>query len=295
MELRNVISFLRVTELGSFSKAAESMGYAQSTVTMQIQQLEEELGKPLFDRFGRTVSLTDFGETYLPLARQMYDISLEMQTLSSIPTSLSGTLKVGIIESIFYSNFQNLIHKYRAQFPKVTLDFQIASSTELYELLFKNKVDIICCLTASLTEQKFITLLSKPVLLVFVCNRTNRLANCHMVSLEQLAQESFILTEEISVYHQILLKLFADHRLPLQQSIRLKSTRGIVEVLQHNDDISFLPEYVVRREVTQGYLKIIHTNVPRTETTALAAVHKDKWISPQMRGMIHLLQNENWL
>lgn len=295
MELRNVISFLRVTELGSFSKAAESMGYAQSTVTMQIQQLEEELGKPLFDRFGRTVSLTDFGEIYLPLARQMYNISLEMQTLASIPTALSGTLKIGIIESIFYSNFQNLIPKYQAQYPKVTLDFQIASSTELYELLFKNKVDIICCLAESLMEQKFVTLLSKPAPLVFVSNRANRLANSRMVSLEQLAQESFILTEEISIYHQILLKLFADHRLPLQQSIRLKSTRGIVEVLQYNNGVSFLPEYVVRREVKQGYLKIIHTDIPQTEATALAAVHKDKWISPQMKGMIHLLQDENWL
>ena len=64
MELRTIFTFLRAAELRNFSKAADSLGYAQSTVTMQIQQLEEELGKPLFDRFNRSIALTAFGEPF---------------------------------------------------------------------------------------------------------------------------------------------------------------------------------------------------------------------------------------
>lgn len=294
MELRNVISFLRVNELGSFSKAAESLGYAQSTITMQIQQMEEELGKPLFDRIGRSVSLTDFGQSYLPLAIQMSNIALEMQSLSLSSEELSGTLKIGMIESVFYSNFQHLIPKYQKIFPNVTLDFEFASSTELYRLLAKNKVDIICCFDQDISKQKFVTFFSQSAPIVFVSNRAHPLTKVRIASLEQLAQEKFILTEEISVYHQSLLTLFETHNLPLHQSIRLKSTRGIVEVLQYSDGISFLPEYVVQREVSKGDLAIIHVDVPQIETTTVAAVHKDKWISPQIRGMIHLLQNEKW-
>lgn len=81
MELRNVYTFIRAAELKNFSKTAELLGYAQSTVTMQIHQLEEELGKPLFDRLGRTVSLTTFGEACLPLARKLYATAQEMQSL----------------------------------------------------------------------------------------------------------------------------------------------------------------------------------------------------------------------
>ena len=58
MEIRNLVTFLKVTELNSFSKAAEALDYSQSAVTVQIQQLERELGVRLFDRIGKNVSIT---------------------------------------------------------------------------------------------------------------------------------------------------------------------------------------------------------------------------------------------
>ena len=61
MELRLLTTFLKVAQLQSFSKAAESLGYSQSAVTVQVQQLENELGVRLFDRIGKTVSITHIG------------------------------------------------------------------------------------------------------------------------------------------------------------------------------------------------------------------------------------------
>ena len=69
MELRNIKSFIKVAEFENFSKAAEVLGYAQSTITLQIQQLEQELGVNLFDRIGKNVYLTDFGRSLVPYAR----------------------------------------------------------------------------------------------------------------------------------------------------------------------------------------------------------------------------------
>ena len=102
MELRTIFTFLRAAELRNFSKAADSLGYAQSTVTMQIQQLEEELGKPLFDRFNRSIALTAFGESFLPLARRMYSTAQEMHALSVDPAELTGTLRIGLVESLLF-------------------------------------------------------------------------------------------------------------------------------------------------------------------------------------------------
>ena len=64
MDIKNIETFLRVAELENFTKAAEELSYAQSTVTTQIQQLERELGFPLFDRVGKHVSLTQLGEKF---------------------------------------------------------------------------------------------------------------------------------------------------------------------------------------------------------------------------------------
>ena len=58
MELRILNTFLKVAQLQSFSKAAESLGYSQSAITVQVQQLENELGVRLFDRIGKNVTIT---------------------------------------------------------------------------------------------------------------------------------------------------------------------------------------------------------------------------------------------
>ena len=58
MEIRNLITFVRIAELQNFSKAAKQLGYSQSAVTMQIKQLEQELHVQLFERIGKQVKMT---------------------------------------------------------------------------------------------------------------------------------------------------------------------------------------------------------------------------------------------
>lgn len=64
MEIRQLATFIRVAQFNSFSRAAESLGYSQSAVTVQIRQLEEELDTRLFDRMGKRIALTDTGERF---------------------------------------------------------------------------------------------------------------------------------------------------------------------------------------------------------------------------------------
>ncbi len=71
MELRNIKSFIKVAEFENFSKAAEMLGYAQSTITTQIQLLEDELGVSLFDRIGKKVFLSEKGRQFLAYANSM--------------------------------------------------------------------------------------------------------------------------------------------------------------------------------------------------------------------------------
>ena len=62
MEIRNLITFVHVAEMNSFTRAADTLGYSQSTVSFQIKQLETELGCLLFERINHTISLTDKGD-----------------------------------------------------------------------------------------------------------------------------------------------------------------------------------------------------------------------------------------
>ena len=71
MDIRNLTTFVHVAEQGSFSRAAERLGYSQPTISVQIRQLEQELGFRLFDRIGHAVRLTDQGHQALRHAHQV--------------------------------------------------------------------------------------------------------------------------------------------------------------------------------------------------------------------------------
>ena len=79
MELRNLITFIHVAELGSFTKAAEQLGYSQSTISFQIKQLEEELDCLLFERINHTITLTQRGHELVSYAHQIRALTDEFK------------------------------------------------------------------------------------------------------------------------------------------------------------------------------------------------------------------------
>ena len=79
MELRNLITFIHVAELGSFTRAAEQLGYSQSTISFQIKQLEEELNCLLFERINHTITLTEKGRELVSYAHQVRTLTDEFK------------------------------------------------------------------------------------------------------------------------------------------------------------------------------------------------------------------------
>ena len=127
MELRQLSTLIRAAQLQSFSKAAESLGYSQSAVTVQIRLLEEELGTRLFDRIGRKVTLTPQGSRFLTSA---YDILYEVNRAKlsvSGGAELENPLHVGTIESLCFSKFPSILRYFRENHPKVAV--QITTAT----------------------------------------------------------------------------------------------------------------------------------------------------------------------
>jgi len=100
MDLRALQIFIEVAELGSFTRAGERLGYSQPTVSFQIRHLEQELGVPLFDRIGHTVSLTDAGREALDYAQRICNLSREMTGGNSGSRPVSGVIRIGMADSL---------------------------------------------------------------------------------------------------------------------------------------------------------------------------------------------------
>ena len=108
MELKNLMSFVHVAELNSFTKAANQLGYSQSTISFQIKQLEEELGCLLFERINQSITLTQRGKELLEYAQKVNKLTYEFLNHEE---ELNGFIHIvvpdSLCESMLIRNYQN--------------------------------------------------------------------------------------------------------------------------------------------------------------------------------------------
>ena len=109
MTITQLSTFLKIAEMNSFSAAADSLGYAQSTVTTQIKQLEDELGCMLFERLGKTISVTSSGEKLTAYAEKMLQLERDIRLDVSDDENTVGVLRLGVSESLCISRFPRIL------------------------------------------------------------------------------------------------------------------------------------------------------------------------------------------
>ena len=142
MELRQLKYFVEVGRLGSFSLASKSLYITQSTISQQIQKLEEELGVELLTRDTRHVTLSDYGEQFYPCAAQVLEEARAgAERIKDVKALKVGTLSVGATYSFSPLLRQTVLDFYR-KFPRTRLDMVITSQEELWKKLLDRELDV---------------------------------------------------------------------------------------------------------------------------------------------------------
>jgi len=291
MDIKNIEAFICVSNLQNFTKAAEELGYVQSTVTMQIQQLEREIGSPLFDRIGRKVSLTSTGMRFLPYAHEILHIMQKVSTLDKELEEIQGILKVGILESLFFSTMSKILPEFKKRFPYVTVECTIGPSTDLCDALQHNQLDMVFTSDNLDTTPSFSWHYKRKERMIFVANPYHELANKKKVTLEELLEYSFIMPERTGNCYRRLEELAADKRRDVHDTIIVNSVIAIIDLLSHTEGITFLPEYSVASYISQGILSYIHADIEDQYFYSQVLCHKSKWISPFAEYMITLIKD----
>ena len=142
MELKNLRTFQAVVDQGSYQKAAEYLGYTQSTITVQIQQLEEELGVPLFERVGRRMVLTQVGEKALEQTRDLLLAAGRLAAVGQKDSTLSGTLRIDMAETLLCYKTQPVIQKFRKLAPQVRLIIRSRNCLDIAENVRSGACDL---------------------------------------------------------------------------------------------------------------------------------------------------------
>ena len=288
MELRNLQTFLKVAQLLNFTQASRELGYSQSNVSAQIRQLEQELGTPLFNRIGKHVSLTQQGEMLLPYARQVADAASALESATRTEAELGGTVRFGIVESLYELLADEALLRYHARFPKVRIDLTVDASETLKAQAMRGRLDAICLIDSPLTPSDWRCQYRAEVPIVVVAGASHPLANRGTLTPEDLAEQEWVLMETEAPYNSIPERVMAAHGLSMRTFLRLQSTQTARRLAQRGPFLTLLPQYSVRKSLERGDLAQL--NVPELQQTQQVqlALHLRRNLSPQLEGLLQI-------
>ncbi len=291
MEYRNLVTFLRVAELQNFTKAANELGYAQSTVTFHIQSLEEELGVTLFDRIGKKVSLTNAGEYLVNYANEMMKILTDIRQLNENVDVMSGKLRVGVVESVLATYMPDAVLRYNEKFPNVEIEIMSHTTSTLLEMLRSNDLDIAVVMGKRIVDPDFRRPLIKLADISFVTGRNNPIASKNNLTFKDIAEEKLVLPEKQSLYRRAVENAAADFDCVLVPKVQVNNTAIIVRLLKMGMGVSYLPNYLIRPDLDSGDLVALNLeNDVRQEYYIQVLYHMKKWLTPQMKEFVGLME-----
>ena len=286
MDLRALNIFMEVAELGSFTRAGEKLGYSQPTISFQIKQLEKEMGVPLFDRIGHTVSLTDAGRDALSYAQAICHMSQEMVLGSAGRREASGVLRLGMADSLCAPLIAGDFGRFRSLYPKVSLQIVTGDTGELLEYLDHNEADMICTIDDRVYDTNYVIANEEEIGVHFVVSSRSVLADRAAVSVEELLEHPFLLTEKGMSYRSLMDEKLARASRAIQPVLETGRADLLCSLAEQNVGIAFLPDYVTEEGVRAN--RLVRLNIPDFKVAVWKQLlyRREKWVSLPMQAMI---------
>ncbi|EGW38795.1 LysR family transcriptional regulator [Desulfosporosinus sp. OT] len=289
MEYRNLISFRKIVELQSFSKAAEALGYAQSTVTTQMKQLEEELGIRLFDRIGNRIALTNAGTTFLNYTNQIISLTDRAKEALIEDNLPSGILKIAGINSLCVSLLPEIIKGYSEEYREVKLETTTGAIKDVLTCVRNGNADFALYMDFEGPTEEFVTVYKEENPLLFLCAPDNTLRKKKNLMLKDLKETNFIVTEHNCSYRKKLMQLLGQNNIEPNIYLETGNTEIIKKFVETDIGITMLPELSVREEMQEQKLMKLEITEQLPKTNIYVVYHKNKWVTSAMREFIKYL------
>ena len=292
MDIKNLITFRTIVETGSFTAAAEKLNYTQSTITVQINQLEHELQVKLFEKVGRRMVITPAGEKFIPHAKDAIDAVEKLKYFSKSLTECEGELHIGIAETYLCCKLPALLKKFTEKAPKAKLYIHSMNCYEIRNQLISGVLDIgIFYSNIGGYADSLIThdLGTYRVALFASPKTAERFSD--FITPSRKIDIPLIINEPKCIFRQIFEQYLKEKDIVLDHTIELGSISTIKSLVEHDVGISFLPEFTAETELKSGKLTEIKTSNKNNELTIVCGYHKNKWISPLMQLFIDTIKN----
>ena len=254
--LRQLDTFLEVARDLSISQAAEKLHVTQPAISMQMRQLEDAVGMPLYEQTGRKIQLTDAGEDFRQYAiaaigqlKQLDDAMAQRRGLKR------GRVELAIVSTAKYF-VPMLLVLFRKRFPEIEVVLHVHNRENIVKLLTRNEIDLIimgrtpasidCAATAFATNPMGV--ISSP---------DHPLSRRRNAPLSILNDQEFVVRESGSGTRQAMERLFLEHAIKPRIVMEMPSNETIKQAVMAGMGLSFLSLRTIRHELASGHLVLL--------------------------------------
>ncbi|MEH7176338.1 LysR family transcriptional regulator [Neobacillus vireti] len=291
MELRQIQYFMEVAKREHVTEAALELHVAQSAVSRQIFNLEQELGVDLFIREGRNVKLTRIGQIFLEHMEQAMKVIDEAQReIEEYLDPLKGTIRIGFPTSLASYTLPTTISAFREHYPQVKFQLKQGSYKELIEGVNHGEYDMALIGPVPKHEKHLTgtTLFTEKI--VALLPLSHPLSDRNSIKLSELREESFVLFPKGFVLREIIVN--ACEQLAFQPNVSFEgedidSIKGLVSA---GLGITLIPEITLVEGIPRSTVKVPITEPDVTRTVGVI-IHKERKMLPTVKLFYDFLKD----
>lgn len=289
INLNQLRIFHAVATAGSFTRAAETLCLTQPGVSKHIKQLESDLGVPLLDRLGKTVTPTRAGRILLETTRDVFHrIEDAKARINDLTLLKGGRITIGASYTAGTYLLPPVLGKYRALYPDIELSLDISLSRAVAQKVLANDLDIGFIGAPHPDDRLSVRPIFRDRLKVILPpdhpwqDRTS-------VPLADLTDQTLILSKKGSGTRSAVTQAAASTGISLKKTIEFGNTEAVKKAVQAGMGISMLSGTAVRDETAAGSLLALGVDGPPMERTFYAARLRDKYRTHAVRALMDLL------
>lgn len=292
---RQLQVFRSVCANQSYSRAAEEMALTQPAVSLQIRQLEEQIGQPLFDYVGRKLYLTEAASSLLAASADIFDRlnSLDM-SLSRLRGSLQGELRLAVASSIQYLT-PHLLAAFQQRYPEVSFRLEVNRRSQLIQRLQRNQDDIV--LVAMVPEDRaleFFPFLNNSIFAVARPDHPLAAAGGSL-PLQRLEEHTLLQSEVGSGTRKICDEFLLQHRIHPGRVMQMGSAESLIQAAIAGLGVALVNAHSVAPFLQQGSLVRLDFNDLPIQRSWCAVHARGKRLSPVAEAFLAFLKEERAL
>ena len=251
--IRQLQVFIAVAKNLSYTRAARELGLTQPAVSMQIKQLEQSVGMPLFEQIGKKIYKTQAGEIVLNYAIKIQKhIATAQQEINQLKGIESGYLSIGVVSTVNYFAAR-LLASFSRKYPNVNIKLDVTNRQNLLEKIESNEPDLVLMgqPPRGLDVHAF-SFMDNPLMIIAAPDHP--LATSKAIPLSTLKNEKFIIREEGSGTRLAMERFFSDHDFKPKTTLEMAGTEVIKQSIEVGLGLSFLSKHSVELEIAAGRL-----------------------------------------